>query len=125
MATAAEQRAWRASNPVAAAAANARYYAANRDALLAAQKSRSHARHAAQRTLLNALKNEPCVDCGVVHHPAAMEFDHVRGVKKYEIRAKTMSRKDLPEELAKCDLRCANCHRTRHAVEDTTRKPKR
>lgn len=70
-----------------------------------------------QQAQLAELKAHPCVDCGVQHIPAVMEFDHVRGVKKYAIKASKMARRDLPEELAKCELRCANCHRIRHAEE--------
>jgi hypothetical protein len=52
------------------------------------------------------------VDCGE-SDPIVLEFDHVRGVKRGEIsRLKTMvSLETLAEEIAKCDVRCANCHR--------------
>ncbi len=99
-------------------------YTENRNAHLARSKAshdpvaaarRSRASHERKKAKLNALKDRPCVDCGGEFHPAAMDFDHVRGEKKYEIGTKTVNRPDLAEELAKCELRCANCHRTRHA----------
>jgi hypothetical protein len=53
-----------------------------------------------------------CVDCGYKAHPAALDFDHVRGTKKFKI-ANSVSRsmKDLKIEIRKCEVRCANCHR--------------
>lgn len=79
----------------------------------------------AARDKLDALKNHPCVDCGVKYMPAVMEFDHVRGEKKFMINMKTIKRPDLEEELAKCELRCANCHRTRHALVAAERQEAR
>lgn len=59
------------------------------------------------------LKNHPCVDCG---NPdiRVLEFDHVRGVKidsvtNFVKKSAKLSR--LIDEIAKCDIRCANCHR--------------
>lgn len=102
------------------------YYAANRDRLSAYQREyraankerarATNARHRAKaKARLDELRANPCVDCGVQYDVAAMEFDHVRGVKKYEITLTSSRRKDFAEELAKCELRCANCHRIRHA----------
>lgn len=62
--------------------------------------------------VIAAAKDNVCTDCRVKYHPWAMEFDHVRGEKKFDI-SKCCPRKDLDEELAKCDLVCANCHRIR------------
>lgn len=57
-----------------------------------------------------------CVDCGYNEHPAALEFDHVRGDKLFNIgERKTMNWDKLMEEIDKCDLVCANCHRVRTA----------
>ena len=54
----------------------------------------------------------PCVDCGHIFHFAAVDFDHVTGTKKFEIsRGAWLSSDQLLEEMAKCVLRCANCHR--------------
>ena len=59
------------------------------------------------------LETHPCVDCGITDW-RVLEFDHVRGEKYMDI-AKLMrvsSNIDkLMEEIAKCDVRCANCHR--------------
>jgi len=55
-----------------------------------------------------------CIDCGYNTDPAALEFDHVRGEKRAPVSI--MIRRHHPqalilEELEKCDVRCANCHR--------------
>lgn len=60
----------------------------------------------------NALK-DGCVDCGETD-PQVLQFDHVRGVKRRNVTP-TMSLNDLREEIAKCDMRCANCHMRRHS----------
>lgn len=72
---------------------------------------------ARQAPIFAALKAHPCVDCGVQYPPPAMVFDHVRGNKKYTIDVECMVRSDLQDELAKCELRCQNCHMIRHHWE--------
>lgn len=62
------------------------------------------------------LKEHPCVDCGF-SNPIALDFDHVRGVKLgsiSEMKKDGWSPETLIEEIAKCEIRCANCHRIRH-----------
>lgn len=61
-------------------------------------------------------KNNPCTDCRNKYHPDAMEFDHVRGTKRFELsKANGYGAASVAAELAKCDLVCANCHRIRTA----------
>lgn len=43
-----------------------------------------------------------------------LEFDHVRGKKKYAISvilSGCLSMTTLKDEIDKCEIRCANCHR--------------
>ncbi len=95
-------RQWAADNPEALAARRRKDYDTSRDAL-------------------NALKAHPCTDCGKQYPSPAMHFDHVRGEKKrFHIIVSNMRRPDLGEELAKCELRCANCHAIRHYNERAT-----
>ena len=59
------------------------------------------------------LKNHPCIDCGN-SDIRVLEFDHVRGIKEGNIchsvkNAWSMER--LKNEIAKCEIRCCNCHR--------------
>ena len=59
------------------------------------------------------LREHPCVDCGI-NDPRVLEFDHVRGEKKYNVSEMQNQRhtvKALFEEIGKCEVRCANCHR--------------
>ena len=84
-------------------------------------------RFADKRALVNSFRSCPCVDCGGVFPPVAMDFDHVRGEKKFTI-ANWMNGKarateaELIAEIAKCEVRCANCHRIRHHNERLAKK---
>jgi len=62
------------------------------------------------------LKRErPCADCGGMFHPTAMQWDHRPGAEKVDdvSRMYGLSRARVLEEIAKCDLVCANCHAVR------------
>lgn len=65
--------------------------------------------------MLQIIKQEMgCIDCGYNVNPAALDFDHVRGVKLFNIaRGASFAILRLQTELAKCVVRCANCHRIR------------
>ena len=62
------------------------------------------------------LLTHPCVDCGEAD-PVVLEFDHVRGEKVANLSMMIRSRpwRVIMEEIDKCDVRCANCHRRRTA----------
>jgi hypothetical protein len=63
------------------------------------------------------LLNHPCVDCGEAD-PVVLEFDHVRGIKVASVSRMVNIVVALPllkAEIAKCEVRCANCHRRRTA----------
>lgn len=63
---------------------------------------------------LDSLKSKPCMDCGNTFPPECMDFDHRPGEEKlFNIRAGYMNSALLNDEIAKCDLICANCHRIR------------
>ena len=67
-----------------------------------------------KKNLLDRLKSQPCADCARTFPPECMDFDHVRGKKVLPISQLKMWRWDLVvAELAKCELVCSNCHRTR------------
>jgi hypothetical protein len=68
--------------------------------------------------IIDQLKNHPCSDCKNSFPPVAMDFDHVRGEKKFGIALARMGNytaEKILAEVAKCDLVCANCHRIRTA----------
>lgn len=56
-----------------------------------------------------------CCDCGYAEHAAALDFDHVRGPKKFTIArgSQFFSKAEVLAEIEKCDVVCANCHRVR------------
>jgi hypothetical protein len=61
-------------------------------------------------------KQKPCQDCGISYPPCVMDFDHIDGTTKKSGLAKTGNFKNEEEvinEIAKCELVCANCHRMR------------
>jgi hypothetical protein len=77
---------------------------------------RKRARWRAQAQMLDQLREVPCADCRQRFRPCAMDFDHrdarvkARGVTRLVGRAGTTR---ILEEVAKCDIVCANCHRSR------------
>lgn len=59
-----------------------------------------------------------CMDCGYRAHVDALEFDHRPGEVKRMIVSQikhSASRGMLKNEMNKCDVVCANCHRVRTA----------
>jgi len=62
------------------------------------------------------LEQHPCVDCGETD-PIVLEFDHLSD-KVYNVSDLTSSqapRHRIEMEIAKCVVRCANCHRRKTA----------
>lgn len=70
-----------------------------------------------QKRLLDYLTCHPCVDCECADI-RVLEFDHVRGKKAGDI-SKMMSIgcawSTIEAEIAKCEVRCATCHRIRES----------
>lgn len=87
-----------------------RTYADRREYLIAAVAKR-------RRTLkLKAIeyKGGMCVCCGYTGHPGVLDFHHLdASTKEFSIGLKgyTRSWDKIREELDKCILVCANCHR--------------
>jgi hypothetical protein len=77
------------------------------------QLSRKAAQQRNKDYVYGYLKQNQCVDCGESRWEV-LEFDHVRGQKYCGISAMIQGRLSLNKikiEIAKCDVRCANCHR--------------
>jgi len=77
--------------------------------------------------LIDKIKtNAGCAVCGYKDHPAALDFDHIDpATKKFDIskRFAMSSKKLLMEEIKKCRVLCANCHRI-HSRENGHSFPK-
>ncbi len=82
-----------------------------REDLYAAQK-RHRLRVRAQ--LFDFLSTQSCLDCGE-NDPIVLEFDHIDSGDKFKDVAKLLSGHyswlTIQREIAKCEIRCANCHR--------------
>lgn len=93
------------------------HYAANRSRYIANALQRKQA-VAAERAayLIEYFSVHPCVDCGE-RDPVVLEFDHI-GIKRFTIGQNLRDRnwQSLLEEIAQCEVVCANCHRRRTAV---------
>lgn len=93
-------------------AASAAHYRANKSAY----KARSLAKRAKLKALVDELKSDPCTDCGITYPPRVMDYHHVGDDKVAAVAnlLRTNSERRIREEIAKCVLLCANCHRLRH-----------
>ena len=94
------------------------YYEANKDKAVAYANEYNKKKLAEMREIYDAAKAAPCVDCGVQYPPYVMDLDHLPEFTKHEavsnmvVNYRSNPRK-LREEIAKCELVCANCHRVR------------
>ena len=66
-------------------------------------------------SLLEFFVTHPCVDCGETD-PVVLEFDHIED-KSFEITKRLPDKNwcEWLDEIAKCEVVCANCHRRRTA----------
>lgn len=85
-------------------------------------KKRRSLKHAVRirnrKFIYEYLLSHSCVICGE-SDPVVLEFDHLDGVdKKFNIgEARECSIDSIKNEIAKCRVLCANCHRRRTAVQ--------
>ena len=81
------------------------------------QRSRRGKKRAAKWRLAQIIKLEQgCADCGYKKSAYALQFDHIGDNKKNcvsNLIAKDYSWKAILEEIAKCQVLCANCHAIR------------
>jgi L-lysine 2,3-aminomutase len=69
-----------------------------------------------RRRMVDYLREHPCVDCGE-DDIVVLEFDHLRD-KSANVSAIMLQKNEwrrVLEEMAKCEVVCANCHRRRTA----------
>ncbi len=97
------------------------YYAdpKNREAQKARVRVRNERITADNREkLLEYLRGHPCVDCGEVD-PVVLQFDHL-GDKDQAVShlvRGAYSWQRVLKEISKCEVRCANCHCRKTAVQ--------
>lgn len=62
-----------------------------------------------------SIKNRPCTDCKNSYHPVCLDFDHLGDKTKNiaDMLKEGYSIDRIKEEIEKCELVCANCHRLR------------
>ena len=98
---------------------NKRYYRENPDVRLRRMDEQVRRRkRQLQRLLLAYLREHPCIDCGE-SDPVVLDFDHQRDKVA---NVSTMVLRKWPwakilDEIAKCEVVCANCHRRRTAAQ--------
>jgi|TARA_R110000744_G_scaffold203446_3_gene322298 hypothetical protein len=96
------------------AASSKKHYEANKAKVKARSKERNGTQREKNRDYIKQHKREnPCVDCGE-KNIVLLEFDHVRGIKSANLSNMVRGAYGLTSirrEIAKCEVRCANCHR--------------
>lgn len=115
------QRIWRAKNKTRCLQWQRTYYKNNPHKFaLYRNKSRQYTleymtkRKIGNKKIVDTLKANPCSDCHKTYPVYVLQFDHVRGVKKFDIsEGLTHAIKNILQEIEKCELVCANCHAIR------------
>jgi len=101
------------------AKARRKWYERNREEVIKKSvKGYTTRRNVNRANLLEYFETHHCVDCGE-KHPATLQFDHVRGVKRRNVSQliQHASWSTVKDEIAKCDVRCANCHAKKTAKD--------
>jgi hypothetical protein len=96
------------------------YYARDHERIVARINAR---RDLDRRRVIEYLDTHPCVDCGETDI-IVLQFDH-RSDKSFDVAsmiAAGASWGKIDAEIAKCDVRCANCHHRKTALERGYRK---
>lgn len=92
------------------------WYHRNKDEQRAIQREKQKERNNGIRAYVRELKEaSPCADCNTRYPYYVMQFDHLDSESKIDSvsRLATYSMKKVVEEIAKCELVCANCHAER------------
>lgn len=104
-------------NPEELRAKRRAWYQANKKKQNAQAKVNWLVRKNVQRDAIRKLKSDnPCKDCGNFYPAICMDFDHTDATNKTQAVSKFYGRttlKRIMEEISKCALVCANCHRVR------------
>ena len=127
---AANARRWYQANKERMAAAsldryrnNKEHYKATRAIYYEKNKHNTAAKKRSFRDQIDGIKlSAGCVDCGYREHPAALDFDHLDHTTKRTEVSSCASMETALAEIAKCEVRCSNCHRIKTFNERKTKK---
>jgi hypothetical protein len=89
------------------------------DYLARGKKNKKRYRRQNRERLIEYLQGKSCVDCGE-SDPVLMEFDHRDGADKTDEVGRLIGTGQwakVEAEIAKCEIRCGNCHRRRTAEQ--------
>jgi len=119
-----KQKQWRKDNPeqwkISQEKSQKRYKENNPDKVKEMSKQSYKNNKALKIVYLQKyLKEHPCIDCGN-KDLRVLEFDHCYGKKTNNISRLTYSTytlNALQEEILKCEVRCANCHKIKTISE--------
>ena len=84
-----------------------------RQSKFCSNKCKNTHRRADLRDRLNKIKLESgCVKCGYANHPSALTFNHIDPSSKSFTIGQMLATtwEFVEEEVAKCEVLCANCH---------------
>jgi 5-methylcytosine-specific restriction endonuclease McrA len=98
----------------------AHYQKYRQDYLERAKKSRNRLKTIFRTNMIAYLIDKSCVECGE-HDARVLEFDHVDPSQKKFMISQAVKLgyawKDVLQELKKCQVLCANCHKRRTATQ--------
>lgn len=118
-------RRYRQRHPERHRAAVRKWQLENREKDREAHRRHFHKKAVLGREYLKKIKDVPCKDCGQKYPSYVMDFDHVRGKKRHcvgSLVGQTIKR--IAEEIALCDVVCANCHRVRTFMRGVKPRPR-
>src|SRR5713101_8813640 len=103
------------------------YYRKNREAQKARLLRNTTARRVDnQHRMIEYLRAHPCVDCGEADI-VVLQFDHLADKERdvASMLSGSWTWSAIEKEIAKCEVRCANCHRLQTALRYLQRQPSR
>ena len=96
------------------------HYRKNKSEYLArGKRNKKRYRRQNRARLIEYLRGQSCIDCGE-SDPVVLEFDHRDGAKKEAEVGRLIGAGQwakIEAEIAKCEIRCGNCHRRRTAEQ--------